>query len=75
MMLPMIILSDYYTREQAAKAKRVTTRTIDRWIDAGHVKPTKFHRSILIPKVAFDKFIPPLGRTYTKAVGGTYGGR
>lgn len=63
----MIILSDYYTREQAAKVKKVTTRTIDRWIDAGHIKPTKLHRSILIPKATFDKFVPPMGRTYGRS--------
>lgn len=63
-MIDTMNMDNYYTREQAADAKRVTTRTIDRWIKLGYFRYTKLHRTILISKVAFDKFIPPLGRTY-----------
>ena len=63
-MIDPMNLDNYYTREQAAEVKKVTTRTIDRWIKLGHVRYTKLHRTILISKVAFDKFIPPMGRTY-----------
>lgn len=57
-------LQDFYTREQAAAVKRVSTRTIDRWIKSGRIKYQNLHRTILIPKATFDKFITPMGRPY-----------
>jgi len=49
-------IKDFYTRHQAAQSKGVSVRTLDRWIQAGKIKFTNLHRSVLIHKADFDRF-------------------
>lgn len=50
-------LEKFYTRCQAAKALRVSTRTIDRWLKSGKVRYVTFHRVVLISRDEIHQFV------------------
>lgn len=43
-------LNDYVTREEASGMRKVSVRTIDRWLKAGLLPHVRYHRLILIRK-------------------------
>jgi excisionase family DNA binding protein len=49
-------MSILLTRKEAAKELRVSTRTIDRLITNGLLRPTRIGRAVRIPVVQIQKF-------------------
>ncbi|NBW15448.1 MAG: DNA-binding protein [Caulobacteraceae bacterium] len=51
-------LTKYVSRHEAAKIKKVSVRTIDRWLKAGHVPFIWFRTLVMIPRDQIVRYQP-----------------
>lgn len=53
------MLETHIGREEAAAAKKVSVRTVDRWLRLGFVPYIRFRSLVLIEREPFSRFVPP----------------